>query len=550
MAALTLALATLYFAITFADAWHQCNVSARTESGWVCGTRRLDSDGGTYASFRGVPYASQPVGNLRFKELQPAKPWNGYLNATIEGPVCPFHDIFYGSLLQPQGVSEACIHANIHVPFNGLPKPGSSLGSSRRLPVLVYIHGGGWIDGSGDADVNGPEYLVSKDVIVITFNYRLDVFGFLCLNTAKAPGNNGLRDIVTFLQWVQRNVHYFGGDPDDVTLAGQSAGSSSAHLLSLSPVTKGLFKRIWLMSGTAIQSYYTASPKFTQLVTSSFLSLLDLGSVSHEEAYDRLVEMPFDVIMNASTKLLAQFGVTTFVPVVESKYPNVTAIIEDDPEVLLEKGYGKDIPLVIGFTNVECETSRYRLADIDIVNRYNENPSIGLSPHLLFTKPSDEIRNMSQKVSLRYFNGKPATLDEFIKLCTETYFQYPALKLARLRAASRGAPVWLYKFAYNADYSALKISKNMTYVGAGHSEDMTTLFKTNSLDVPHSNNDKKMIKTLTDLLVSFVKNNEPARWHWPAIGNDLEYQFLESYKLQYVRISEYDQEMVHFFDTL
>ncbi|CAG9565786.1 unnamed protein product [Danaus chrysippus] len=225
-----------------------CAVRAQLPGGWLCGLR----NGTSHASFLGVPYAKQPLGQLRFKELQPLEPWEGLYDATSEGPICPQTDILYGAL-NPGQMDEACIYANIHVPLHALPgnepantetefrtphETGLDEGQNSGLPILVMIHGGGFAFGSGGLGLHGPDYLMPKDVIVITFNYRLNVLGFLSLNTSYVPGNNGLRDMVTLLRWVQDNAYAFGGDPGKVTVVGQSAGATSAHLLTLSTAAR------------------------------------------------------------------------------------------------------------------------------------------------------------------------------------------------------------------------------------------------------------------------------------------------------------------------
>ncbi|XP_049877839.1 uncharacterized protein LOC126375040 [Pectinophora gossypiella] len=497
------------------DKKKDCELRARTSGGWVCGARRWSEYGGVYyASFRGVPYARQPLGELRFKELEPPEPWNDVLNATSEGPICPQTDVFYGPLMKPRNMSEACIHANIHVPILALPcknegKSGKPLdkevGNTTGLPILVFIHGGGFAFGSGDSDLHGPEYLVSNGIIVITFNYRLNVFGFLSLNSTKIPGNNGLRDMITLLRWVRDNAHNFGGNPNDVTLGGQSAGAVSAHLLTLSHEAQGLFKRAILMSGTAIPAFFTTSPLYAQYMANAFLTGLGITSTDPDDIHQQLVKMPLEKIMWMNKLLIDQNGLVVFYPVAEAIHPGVKRILSDDPEILIQNGVGKEIPLLVGFTDVEAESFRRRFEELDMVSRIDNNPLLVLSPTVIFSLPQEVAFARAKKVKQRYFDSTPS-MDQYVKLATEYYFQYPALKLAEYRQRS-GTPVLQYQFSYNADYSPLRTALHLNYTGAGHVDDMTYLFHCNSVRVPKSDRDEYMKRLMNYRVVGFMRNN-------------------------------------------
>ncbi|XP_035680534.1 carboxylesterase 5A-like [Branchiostoma floridae] len=207
----------------------------------------------TIFTFKGVPYAAPPVGNLRFRPPQPPTSWNDVLNATTFGPKCPqfitkLSDVFPNATIVDQlfsgantTIDENCLHLNIYTP---------SL-SGNSLPVMFWIHGGGFTGGSSDL-YRGEALSVHQDVVVVTINYRLGVLGFLPTQLANATGNFGLLDQVRALEWVRDNIANFGGDPDKVTIFGESAGGISVSLLILSPLAEGLFRRAISESGVAI----------------------------------------------------------------------------------------------------------------------------------------------------------------------------------------------------------------------------------------------------------------------------------------------------------
>lgn len=193
-------------------------------------------------SFLGVPYAAPPTGDLRWRAPQPVKAWRGTRQATQFGPVCRQTADW---VKMPQ--SENCLTLNVWSPARKAGKP---------YPVIVYIHGGGLTSGHGSEwGPEGGKSIVREGVILVSINYRLGLFGFFSHPelSAEAPdqaaGNQGFRDQIAALQWVKRNIGAFGGDPDRVTIAGESAGGSSVAALTISPLAKGLFQRGIAQSG-------------------------------------------------------------------------------------------------------------------------------------------------------------------------------------------------------------------------------------------------------------------------------------------------------------
>lgn len=209
----------------------------KTDSGAVEGTTSAD---GKVQIFKGIPYAAPPVGSLRWKEPQPVAKWEGVRKATEFGAHCMQGPIFGDMAFRDAGQSEDCLYLNVWTP---------KAEAGAKLPVMVWIYGGGFQAGATSEGRQNGEALAHKGVVVVSMNYRLGIFGFFAHPelTKESPhhasGNYGLLDQTAALQWVHRNITAFGGDPDSVTIFGESAGSFSVSAQMASPVSKGLVHR-------------------------------------------------------------------------------------------------------------------------------------------------------------------------------------------------------------------------------------------------------------------------------------------------------------------
>ena len=232
----------------FSAPLHADSPAVKTEQGKIRGKAIND---GKVKAFLGVPYAAPPVGDLRWKAPEPPARWSGERDATKFGAHCAQGHVFDDMIFQDSGESEDCLFLNVYAPASA--KAGS------KLPVMLWIHGGGYSGGGSSEPRHNGDFLPTKGVVLVTINYRLGVFGFLATaDLAKeangAAGNYGLLDTVAALKWVKANIAGFGGDPGNVTIFGESAGSFAVSTLMASPAARGLFHKAIGESGAAFSS--------------------------------------------------------------------------------------------------------------------------------------------------------------------------------------------------------------------------------------------------------------------------------------------------------
>ncbi|KAG6460769.1 hypothetical protein O3G_MSEX012194 [Manduca sexta] len=199
---------------------------------------------GSHIAYYGIPYATTDSRN-RFQGPKPEPKWDGIFDAYNENIRCSQR---FGS--NKVIGREDCLTLNVYTPNN----------KNGPLPVMVFIHGGGFRDGSGSPYLYGPEYLIKHGVILVTFNYRVEILGFLCLGIKEAPGNVGLKDQVAAMRWIKKNIRVFGGDPDNITIFGESAGAAAVVYHLVSPMSKGLFNKAIMQSGSAMSPWSLHDP--------------------------------------------------------------------------------------------------------------------------------------------------------------------------------------------------------------------------------------------------------------------------------------------------
>jgi para-nitrobenzyl esterase len=293
---------------------------------------RVDPASGAHV-FEGIPYAAPPVGNLRWSAPRPVASWQGVRDAKQLGHNCMQHQPYGDIDAAAAGKSEDCLYLNVWTP---------SL--SGRRPVMVWIHGGGFFAGFGGEERHNPGPLTRKGAVVVTLNYRLGAFGFLAHpaiasdDPARTSGNWGLQDQIAALQWVQRNIARFGGDPSRVTIFGESAGSMSVAALIGSPLAKGLFHRAILESGTGTLVRSRSEGDALGMKLAAALGVTG----SDGDADVRLRAIPADSVLAAAVRIAPNPGAPIFFPIVDGY------VLDRPVDSAIVQGRANVVPIIVG----------------------------------------------------------------------------------------------------------------------------------------------------------------------------------------------------------
>ncbi len=387
--------------------------------------------GGSTRAWKGIRYAAPPVGDLRFRVPQQPERWTAVADATSFGPACPQPSLpnIPLDLGAPQG--EDCLRLNIWASSDTEPGDGK--------PVMVWLHGGAYILGSGSQPLyDGRRLASSGDVVVVTVNYRLGALGFLDLSSFNSPrrrfdSNIGLRDVLAALGWVRDNIAAFGGDPEKVTLFGESAGAGLITTMLATPVAGGLF------AGAIAQSSPATSVYDRDRARHVAVAVLDKLGIDPSDA-ERLRDAPTAAILAAANEVFDEVpvrnpGTLAFVPIVDGD------LLHDYPVKVAQEGRSHPVPLIVG-------TNRHEAA----LFRLMRSPLMPITPHAItsmFTQiaaeqPDLQLPSEEQIVSAYSRVRRKARP---LSIATDVGFRMPSVWLAE--GHSRVAPVYLYRFDYS-----------------------------------------------------------------------------------------------------
>ncbi|XP_006882641.1 PREDICTED: carboxylesterase 5A [Elephantulus edwardii] len=462
--------------------------------------------------FLGIPFASPPLGPLRFAPPTPALPWKNLRNATSYPNLClqspewlktdeSLLKVHYPKLT----VSEDCLYLNIYAPADAF------LGSS--LPVMVWFPGGAFETGSASI-FDGSALAAYEDVLVVTTQYRLGLLGFFNTGDQSAPGNWALMDQVAALTWVQENIEFFGGNPDSVTIFGESAGAISVSNLVLAPIARGLFHKAIMESGVAIIPYMKASDSERNQDLQFIAGICDCNESDSEALLQCLRAKSSKELLSLSQKT------KSFTQVVDGFF------FPDNPtDILIQKQF-YPIPSIIGVNNHECG---YLLPMKEIPEIFGiSNKSIIF--HLLHTILRIPRQYMPFLVD-EYFRGKNSMAEirnSFLDLLSDVFFVIPSLITAQYHRDA-GAPVYFYEFQHRpACFNNTKPS----FVKADHTDEIRFVFggaflKGDVIMFEGATEEEKLLsRTMMKYWANFARTGNP-NWEdlplWPPYNETEEY---------------------------
>ncbi|MFF8446869.1 carboxylesterase/lipase family protein [Streptomyces leeuwenhoekii] len=467
------------------------HVTVPTTAGRIRGRRE-----GEVSAFLGIPYAAPPFGPRRLRPPVPPQPWTGVRDALAHGHSAPqpgYLPAMAGLLHEAAHPGEDCLNLNVWT-----PAPGRTGG---RLPVMVWIHGGAFRNGSGSLPSYDGARLAADGVVCVTLNYRLGAEGFLLLDDGTA--NLGLLDQIAALEWVRDNIAHFGGDPDNVTLFGQSAGAIAITALMTMPRARGLFHRAITQSGAGHHSH---PPHIGRRITERLAAL-----AGTEPTRDGLAAVPPERLIAADQALSREIaqaadpgqwgesagGGTTVLPVVDG------TTLPERPVDALADGAGRDIDLLTGTTSDEF---RLFLVPLGIAPRITDEvlhgflAGLGLQPA--------EARSV-------YAAARPgATPGDLLSAAmTDHAYRIPALRVAEARAA-HGADTFVYEFARPSP--ALDGA-----LGACHMAEIGFVFGNLADPLTGPDAPRDLSDTLREAWTTFARTGRPGTAggvlpHWPA----------------------------------
>ncbi|XP_046639321.1 venom carboxylesterase-6-like isoform X4 [Daphnia pulicaria] len=472
--------------------------------GQLRGSQMVSSSGRKFDAFRSIPYAEPPVGNLRFRDPIPTQPWTGVLDATKEGPACFQNDLLSGITAG----QEDCLVLNVYT--------HNTNAIENALPVMVWIHGGGFTAGSGNSETDfyGPGHILDRDVVLVTINYRLGPFGFLSTEDKEAPGNYGLIDQSLAIKWVKDHIANFGGNPDSITIFGESAGGASVQFQVLSPHSKGLFHRAIAQSGA------TGCPWAIQHSVGEYTRILaeDLNcpTSNSRELLACLRNTDAKQIMESRKKLMIPIALglypVAFGPRIDSERDS--PFLPDSPKNLMSSKQFNHVPIIAGLTKDEGGLFAASLATDggQLLELFKKDPVTGVLYAIGMEKHKNGLE-IAQKAHDHYFVSKENNdmVTQYGELTSDIGFFKCVDDSVKLLSEYSDHPVYYYHYAHHGQNSLVKMFNGLSDMdfGASHGDELLLMFNSKMIAPMTDPNDIKVSKMLLDLWTSFASNGVP-----------------------------------------
>uniref|UniRef100_A0A1B6C5A2 Carboxylic ester hydrolase n=1 Tax=Clastoptera arizonana TaxID=38151 RepID=A0A1B6C5A2_9HEMI len=491
------------------------------KDGKLRGKYVITRDGRQVFAFLGVPFAQPPIGELRFKSPQPPTSWTGVRNATSDGHPCVQNNLLNYLSREVTFGSEDCLYLNVFTP---------TLSRTAKLPVMVYIFGGGFTSGSPTSDLYGPDYFLDHDVVLVVINYRNGPLGFLSTEDEHSPGNYGLKDQTFALKWVQKNINVFGGDSASVTLFGNSAGAGSVHLHMMSPLSQGLFHGGISQSGSALCQWALHPPGSNRETAFRVGREFNCNTDNSEALMSCLREVPAYNITQLLYKYL-EFDLdpaVVFSPSLESN--SSTAFLTQDPWTL-----SPSIPWIAGTVSQEgsmrtSSLTRGGAAGEARVARLDAEYEQLLPASIMVEKHAKDPVNISTQVKQFYFGNddiSKARLSDLINMYSDSWFSY-----CTLEAVTRhSGPVYQYYLSYKGEKTTAPLFGNsQDDLGVCHVDELIYLFPLN-LYFPNRNDTQvgeQFSRNLIEMWVNFARYRNPtptsnSNFSWTPVSSQREY---------------------------
>ncbi|XP_045770135.1 esterase FE4-like [Maniola jurtina] len=472
--------------------------------------------GGLYV-FYNIPYATAPTGLEKFRPPLPPPTWTEPFEAIKKNiKMCP--QLTFGGIPDDRIMQEDCLIANVYVPD----------GEGKNLPVVVYFHGGAYQFGHS-SDLEPTNLVRNRNIIAVNFNYRLGAHGFLCLGTKGIPGNAGMKDQVALLRWVQKNIAQFGGNPNDVTIDGWSAGASAADLVTLSKTTRGLFHKAILESGSSTASFSVQiDPLANAKRIAKALKFHDVDNIELLEKF--FLKAPLESIWSVDV-VNSRNSSVIFSPCIERDLGE-EMFLDDHPIKILKIGDHPKVPMLYAIAEMEgiYRTGHFGLWKDQMNERFSD-----FFPEDLQFVDEDDKKEVARVVKQFYFGDEPVSeknVLSYVDYFTDVMFAFGTSKAVQMQVEAGNDQIYLCIYGFTDETDNYIIHTNVR--GASHCAQTDAVLDQGDetkLSVERQN----MKGVMRDLWGNFIVTGKPvpdgsAHYPaWPPVGvNRGPYMYLTS----------------------